>query len=129
MPCRGSTGRISPSQCRPVKDSLCFLSTHHDRRSSVTAFVLYEAGRDTRSPMSLSLLYSLMDHKEAKTGRGGKDVCGQTDAGQPGTSRHRLVPVSSHCQISHLTRSWPSESGESLFRRDSTVCGVMGGTG
>lgn len=55
----------------------------------------------------------------------------QIDTGQPGRGglgehvRHRLVPVSSLCQISHL---FNHQKVEMSFRRDSTVCGVMGGT-
>lgn len=58
LPWGGNTFRISPSQCLPVKGCLCFQSTNHDSQSSLMAFVLYKAGRNTRSPMSLSTICS-----------------------------------------------------------------------
>lgn len=44
---------VPPSERLPV-----FPSTNHDSQSSLMAFVLYKAGRNTRSPMSLSTICS-----------------------------------------------------------------------
>lgn len=57
---------------------------------------------------------ALMVLKEAGTRRGGKDVCRKLMmASRGGLAKHvchRLLPVSSHCQISQLTCLLLSES-------------------
>lgn len=106
LPCRGSTFRISPSQ-RRLQKGICV----SDIQSSLWAFVLSKA-----------VICATLGTIKAG-GRGETALC----------DKLKLVSWASLflCRPSVTSHTWTNcdhRKPESRFRRDSTVCGVMGGT-